>query len=798
MAILIECSNSAHIIAKCAKYDTYIEILIIYNHDQQVETLKVTRKGVGVPLKDVRKLAETRANQAKKKLGQGIESERKRAREAARQEANSYQGQGVQKIAAQAEQHQTNLPKKRVAAYCRVSTDDVGQIISIEYQKNTYRDKIKGNPDWIYAGTYVDDGFSGTNTEHRPAFQLMMKRAMAGEINMIITKSVSRFARNLLDCIGWIEELSKLEPPVRVYFEQENIDTLAQTSNIILFVLAMVAEEESHMKSEAMQLSLEWRFSRGRFITPRVFGYDKVEVDDGFGGRRKVLKVNEAEARVVRWIYTTFVNGENLENMAGMLSDLKIPTGGRKKDGSLNTVWTSGKLAHMLRYERYCGDVLARKTYTPNFKTHKARKNDGKKNKYYQPGHHEAIVSRSLWNAAQRILNSHRYGHKGTYLPLHMITDGLLAGYISMSLHWAGYATEDYYRCSSIAMGFQEGELQADLENEYLPNGGFRISGLMDDQGIQQIARELTKEEQLIKAELEGQNAEDKTLKQSDLATKVYQVVSGEMFSRVTEPVIRISPKQISFSKKCVERLNRYKAASFVELLFNPVERMLIVRPCEMNTPNAVPWDGKSRGAKTLVRIFYETMDWDEEYAYKIPATLITHGENAILIFDMDNYIGYAINPKVVTMTEAQCMAPQHETVGEENTKGIYYGPEDDEPEAVTGIEERFQEIRELNKRIYGTPAFQHQGDVRSFTEPINQKESGIWEMMKPAVPLDGDHCTIAEKVNAMLRAIIEDPPQMPHPVKNEALEDVGEVMGAEVVDDIIREDDYDEGQTDE
>ena len=127
--------------------------------------------------------------------------------------------------------------------------------------------------DWKYAGTYVDNGFSGTNTAHRPGFLKLIEDARAGKIDMIITKAVSRFARNLLDCISYIDELKNLDPPVRVFFEQENLDTGLQTSGIILFVLAMVAEEESHMKSEAMLLSLEWRFSRGRFLTPSLFGY---------------------------------------------------------------------------------------------------------------------------------------------------------------------------------------------------------------------------------------------------------------------------------------------------------------------------------------------------------------------------------------------------------------------------------------------------------------------------------------------------------------------------------------------
>lgn len=112
----------------------------------------------------------------------------------------------------------------------------------------------------------------------------------------------------------------------------------------------------------------------------------------------------------------------------------------------LSSNWTPGGLVSLMRNERYCGDVLARKTYTPNFKDHKAKKNCGKKNKYFQADHHEAIVTRAVWNAAQRILNSRRFGHEGSYLPMHIIDKGVLAGFISMNRSWASFDTEDYYR----------------------------------------------------------------------------------------------------------------------------------------------------------------------------------------------------------------------------------------------------------------------------------------------------------------------------------------------------------------
>ena len=313
-------------------------------------------------MRDIRPRAEEKARRRVEALhtsqgegdgrptGKGFESERARARQALREEVSAQRGQSVQKIAA-ASGEKDDGRILRVAAYCRVSTDDIDQVISIELQKNNYRDMIRANPKWKYAGTYVDDGFSGTNTEHRPAFNLMMKDAMAGKIDMIITKSVSRFARNLLDCIGWVRRLKEHEPPIPVFFEQEHLNTLDNTSNIILFVLAMVAEEESHMKSEAMLLSLEWRFSRGRFLTPALLGYDRVEVPDGHGGRKKVLAVNEDEARSVRLMYYMLLSGSSPAEIAATLTELGRETGLRKVCGRPNARWTASAVSSVMRNE---------------------------------------------------------------------------------------------------------------------------------------------------------------------------------------------------------------------------------------------------------------------------------------------------------------------------------------------------------------------------------------------------------------------------------------------------------------
>ena len=708
---------------------------------------------------DVRRAAEERANRPKQgPVGTSFESERQRSKNALVKQLDSMDGRNVRKIAATAETPQEDKVL-RVAAYCRVSTDDIDQAISIHLQIQEYKRKILANPNWKYVGTYVDDGFSGTNTEHRQGFQKLMKDAMDGKIDMIITKAVSRFARNLMDCIGWVEALQNHDPPVRVFFEQENLDTMSQTSGIILFVLAMVAQEESHMKSEAILLSLEWRFSRGRFLTPRLFGYDKIEVPDGFGGKKKILSINEAEARVVRWMYYTLLNGGTPEEMADVLTEMAIPTGGRRRDGTLNTHWTANGIISTLRNEKHCGDVLARKTYTPNYKDHKAKKNNGKKNKYFQPDHHEAIVSRSVWNAAQRILNSRRYRHEGAYLPMRIIDHGALTGYISMNRTWGGFDFEDYYRAGQIAMGMLDEELEADLETEYLPEGGRRIGGLVDDHGIAQIARDLTAAEQEIKDELEGKEVEAAETQSREEAIRAFQVVSGEMFSRVHDPVIRITTKGITFNNSCISKLPR---TGFVEFLFNPVERMVVVRPCGQDHPNAIHWTSKYKSAAPLTKVIYDSMGWDPDYSFRIPCQTVSQPtvglySDTVLVFDLDNYIGRATTKKdevIIAQKEDELAADQHE-----DAKSFYYPPDEDEPQEIQDIEDKFQQAVEINKKIFGIPVFEYAPSIRGLS--TESDEEG-WDMMMEARPLDITHTVDVDTIDDLLLEIMEDPPVLP------------------------------------
>ena len=711
-------------------------------------------------------LQENNPVQAGKPPGSGFESERQRAKTALRDELDTFDGTGVHKIAANADRQQEDRILN-VAAYCRVSTDDIEQTISIEMQKKNYREMIRSNPKWKFCGLYVDDGFSGTETAHRPGFQRMMKDALAGKIDMIITKSVSRFARNLIDCISWVRRLKEQDPPIPVLFEQENLNTLDSTSNIILFVLAMVAEEESHMKSEAMLLSLAWRFSRGRFMTPKLLGYDKIDVIEN-GIHRKKLVINEEQAQTVRLMYYMLLNGSSTQEIAETLTELERETGGRRKDGTPNTKWTATGIATVMRNERYCGDVLARKTWTPDFHDHKSVKNRNKKNKYYQPAHHDAIITRAQWNAAQRILNSHRYRHTGAYIPMRVIDIGALRGFISVNRSWAGHEEDEYYRVSRIAMGMEKGELRADLENEHLPDAGRRLVGMTDDNGIQRISRELSDMEKRVKAQLEGKTMEEYEQENAPPVKKGFQVVGAGMFSQAFEPVVRISSRFISFNAKCISKLNTMfeddegpmlRRCQYVELLFNPVERMLADSPCSPEHPNALRWANDSGnsvqlGAKAFCTQLFNMLNWDESYTFRVPAMLRSRGDEKVLFFDLDNYIGH----ESIVKAEAPAVVQPEiiEVEEEEDMQGFFYAADEDDGIEITEdaeeIERRVRERIEREKRTYGTPAFEHNSSTRL---PMID-DDGEWDIMAEAVVLDSDHTVDAYTIEKLQDDMME------------------------------------------
>lgn len=328
--------------------------------------------------------------------------------------------------------------KLRVAVYARVSTDDPRQTSSYELQKNHYQDVVNKNPNWMLVEIYADEGISGTSLQHRDAFKKMIEDCEAGKIDLIITKSVSRFARNVVDCIRYVRELSSLRPPVGVFFETEHLNTLDPKSEMILSFMSTLAQEESHTKSEIMNSSIEMRFRRGIFLTPPLLGYDQDENGD--------LVINPHEAKIVQLIFYMYLNGSSTQQIADSLTELGCKT---KKN---NDFWSSSTILQILQNERHCGDVLARKTWTPNYLDHKSRKNNQDRNQYRKVGHHEAIISRDDFIAVQKLITNAKYGNKEILPELHVIQKGSLSGFISINPRWSGFKARDYFEASQSVL----------------------------------------------------------------------------------------------------------------------------------------------------------------------------------------------------------------------------------------------------------------------------------------------------------------------------------------------------------
>lgn len=277
--------------------------------------------------------------------------------------------------------------KKRVAAYCRVSTEQAEQLSSYEAQVNYYTTYITNHPEYEMAGIYADEGISGTNTKKREQFNKMIEDCKAGKIDMIITKSISRFARNTLDCLNFVRMLKELG--IGVLFEKENINTLDSKGEVLLSILSSLAQDESRSVSENSTWGIRRRFEQGKVTVnhKKFVGYDKDENGN--------LIINEKQAKIVRRIYTDYLNGKGPNRIVKELEKEGVPNwNGIAK-------WYESSVRKMLSNEKYKGDALLQKTYTVDFLLKKRVVNNGEVPQYYVEESHPAIIDKEIWEAVQ-------------------------------------------------------------------------------------------------------------------------------------------------------------------------------------------------------------------------------------------------------------------------------------------------------------------------------------------------------------------------------------------------------------
>lgn len=488
--------------------------------------------------------------------------------------------------------------EQRVAVYARVSTDDPRQTSSYELQKNHYHDVISKSPNWKLVQIYADEGISGTSLQHRDQFKLMIEDCKQGKIDLIVTKSVSRFARNVVDCIGYVRELLALPHPVGVLFETERLNTFDPKSEMVLSFMATLAQEESHTKSEIMNASIEMRFRRGIFLTPILLGYDHDE--DGN------LVINEEEAKIVKLIFMMYLNGCTCQEIADTLTELGCVT----KKG--NTVWSPGSILQILQNERHCGDVLAHKTYTPNYLNHKSKKNMQNRPQYRKRNHHEAIISRDDFIAVQRLISNAKYGNKGLLPELKVIPEGVLKGFVSINPRWAGFKEDDYINASASVYNGTE-QTSASSAPVEVQSGDFDLRG--------------------------------------------YEIARSQFFDSTDRITVTFSQGDIRFSCPAVRRLE----STLVELLMHPQKRILAVRTAGKECRNAMQWSKKKSGISfprgisgtAFLPTLYSLLGWKDDCRYRITGIKRGKGNDAILLFNLTEPEIFIPNDTVSSLPES-------------------------------------------------------------------------------------------------------------------------------------------------
>lgn len=475
---------------------------------------------------------------------------------------------------------------RRVAVYARVSTGSVQQTSSYELQKRYYEDFVVHHPNWTLVHIYADEGISGTSLARRDEFNRMIADCKNGTIDIVITKSVSRFARNVVDCISTVRMLTELPHPVGVFFESECIFSLKDDSQMALSFQATMAQEESHIRSRSMETSLRMRLDGGLPLTPKLLGYSH----DSEGQ----LVINPQEAPTVKLIFYMYLYGYSTGEIAQRLTELG------KKTYLGNVVWTSGSILQVLRNERHCGDILTRKTFTPNYLTHKSKKNKGDRPQSVYRNHHEAIVSRDDFIAVQQLLNNSKYGNKSILPELRVIDSGLLRGFVRVNPRWSGFKSGDYY---NAAASISDDNTICDL-------GGFEAE--KPDIHIQVSA--------------------------GDFDMRGFEITRTELFDSTTRPYMIFNDKKIKFSMVCVRKFGQNNQ---VELLVNPKDGRVAVRTADKGSRHCVQCSRVSNGiyypkeiaGSAYFHTLYQLFGWNLNFKYRISGQLYQKGNELVYIF---------------------------------------------------------------------------------------------------------------------------------------------------------------------
>jgi len=340
----------------------------------------------------------------------------------------------------------------RVAAYIRVSTDKKEQETSYDTQYTRYNTFIASQPGWIFSGIYAD-AESGTSLKKRAGFKQMVIDAKEGKFDMIITKSVSRYARNLVDGIETARDLLTHNPPVGIMFEEEGLNTFHPDSEFILSVMLLIAQGESEKRSKSIRKAFIWRCDDKNYLTPvdSLLGYTK--------DKNKKMVIEPEGAKTVKAIFAMRLYGLTATHIAYIL------TASKKRTGKGGDIWNASSVTGILKNERHCGDIIAQKTVTTNTLQHKSEKNTGQEVLHYFDNHHEGIVTREEYVRALLLMRANSASaYYNPQYEIRVVREGLLAGFIPLNFAFGGYDPEHYLGAEAIS-GVEIGNYALDILN---------------------------------------------------------------------------------------------------------------------------------------------------------------------------------------------------------------------------------------------------------------------------------------------------------------------------------------------
>lgn len=520
-----------------------------------------------------------------------VDNERRKAKQAQKEKVRkrmqvSVDPENYEYIPArQQADYYSNDVKQRVGIYVRVSTDDVRQTTSYELQKKYYEDFVLHHPNWELVKIYADEGISGTSLKHRDEFMRMIADAKAGKLDMIVTKSVSRFARNVVDFIGMVRDLAELRPPVGVFFESECIFSLNDDSQMALTFQATMAEEESHTRSRSMETSLRMRLDNGIPLTPKLLGY----THDSDGN----LIINPDEAPTVKLAFYMYLYGYSCQQIADAFIALE------RKSYLGNIKWTSSSIVQILRNERHCGEVLTRKTFTENYRTHRTLKNRGEKPQSRYHNHHEAIVSKDDFVAVQRMLDNAKYGNKTILPELRVIDSGVFRGFVIINPRWAGFKEPEYYQAAKSVY----------------------IEDAERDDGPPEVQFQVNP---------------------GDFDLRGFEITRSEFFDISSRPAVVFENKKMKFNADCVRRFGEKNT---VELMINPITRKFAIRPTNKDNRNGVvisspyrkTFQPRSISTAAFSDTIFSLFGWNTDCKYRIIGSLLEQDGELAYIFDVEN-----------------------------------------------------------------------------------------------------------------------------------------------------------------